>query len=224
MVDTMAMFPLGSVLLPGMALPLHVFEPRYRALVDHCLEDRNEPEFGVVLIERGSEVGGGDARTTVGTVARIVEATRFDDGRWAIGAVGVRRIRVVRWLPDDPFPRAETEDWPDAPGEPSADRLAEVVPVFRRVLALASELEIPVPPATVELIDDAPTAVLQMALGAPLGPSDRHDLLAAAGPVERLELLAGMLDDQAEMLAGRAAMDDPGSGLDDGFGEEPGGL
>ena len=56
------MFPLGTVLLPGAVLPLHVFEPRYRQLVQDCLA--GEPEFGVVLIERGSEVGGGDQRAT----------------------------------------------------------------------------------------------------------------------------------------------------------------
>ena len=79
------MFPLGSVLVPGAVLPLHVFEPRYRALVRSCL-DSGEPEFGVVLIERGSEVGGGDVRFDVGTLARIVQAGRFDDGRLAVVA------------------------------------------------------------------------------------------------------------------------------------------
>ena len=86
------MFPLGSVLVPSAGLPLHVFEPRYRALVQDCLA--GDREFGVVLIERGSEVGGDDVRTSVGTVARIVEATELPDGRWAVAAVGVRRVRV----------------------------------------------------------------------------------------------------------------------------------
>ena len=67
------MFPLGGVLLPGAVLPLHVFEPRYRQLVVDCLaDDDGDPEFGVTLIERGSEVGGGDQRTDVGVVARMV--------------------------------------------------------------------------------------------------------------------------------------------------------
>ena len=88
------MFPLGSVLVPGMVLPLHVFEARYRALVRDCVA--GDGEFGVVLIERGSEVGGGDVRTDVGTVARIVQADEMPDGRFALGAVGVRRVRVQR--------------------------------------------------------------------------------------------------------------------------------
>jgi Lon protease-like protein len=221
----MPMFPLGSVLLPGMPLPLHVFEPRYQALVAYCLE--GEPEFGVVLIERGSEVGGGDARTGVGTVARIVDASRFADGRWAIGAVGTRRIRVERWLPDDPFPRAEVHDWPEEPGEIAPGQLDAVVHRFRRVLALAAELGVPVPPATVELATDPAVAVLQMTVAAPFGPADRYDLLAAAGPVERLALLAELVEGQAELLEGRAAMGDPGDPGDlfgEGYGEDPGGL
>lgn len=118
----LAMFPLGSVLFPTMVLPLHVFEERYRALARDCLA--GDREFGVVLIERGSEVGGGDVRTDVGTVARIVEAEEYPDGRFGLVAVGVRRIVVDEWLPDDPYPRADVHDWPDAdatdPGAASA--------------------------------------------------------------------------------------------------------
>src|SRR5829696_8282280 len=122
MVTAMPMFPLGTVLLPSVALPLHVFEARYRALVHDCLEGENR--FGVVLIERGSEVGGGDVRSNVGTVAQIVEAARFDDGRYALVAVGRERIRVARWLDDQPYPRADVEVWDDA--TPEADLAREL--------------------------------------------------------------------------------------------------
>ena len=94
------MFPLGTVLLPGMVLPLHVFEPRYRQLVQDC--EAGDGEFGVVLIERGSEVGGGDVRTDVGTVAKIVQSQSLPDGRYLLATVGARRLRVERWLDDDP--------------------------------------------------------------------------------------------------------------------------
>src|SRR5687767_5279898 len=99
------MFPLGTVLLPGGVLPLHIFEPRYREMIRTCLD--GDGTFGVVLIERGSEVGGGDVRSDAGTLARIVEASETDDGRWGVVAVGAARIRVAAWLPDDPFPRAD---------------------------------------------------------------------------------------------------------------------
>ncbi len=99
------MFPLGTVLMPYAHLPLHIFEPRYRALTRDCLA--GDKKFGVVLIERGYEVGGGDTRFSVGTVARIVQAVELPDGRWLLDAVGTERIRVRRWLPDDPYPQAE---------------------------------------------------------------------------------------------------------------------
>ena len=105
------MFPLGSVLTRGQLLPLHVFEPRYRRLVGDCIEAGGT--FGVVLIERGSEVGGGDVRSDLGTLATIVDAQALPDGRWAVVAVGGQRIRVVAWGDDDPYPQAEVEPWPE---------------------------------------------------------------------------------------------------------------
>src|SRR5258708_27579797 len=110
---SMPMFPLGTVLFPHALLPLHVFEPRYRLMTQRVL--RGEGEFGVVLIERGSEVGGGDTRFGVGTVARIVRAQELPDGGYALATVGLRRIRVTRWLADDPFPRAEVADLGEEP-------------------------------------------------------------------------------------------------------------
>ena len=89
-VTLLPMFPLGTVLVPAPPLPLHVFEPRYRALVDDCLD--GDREFGVVLIERGSEVGGGDVRFDIGVHrASIEHAEQTPDGRWALvcdGQVG----------------------------------------------------------------------------------------------------------------------------------------
>ncbi|MGH9021739.1 MAG: LON peptidase substrate-binding domain-containing protein, partial [Acidimicrobiia bacterium] len=96
------MFPLGTVLVPFAHLPLHVFEPRYLALARDCLA--GDQEFGVVLIERGSEVGGGDVRFSIGTVARITQASLLPDGRFLLDTVGTRRVRVDAWLGDDPYP------------------------------------------------------------------------------------------------------------------------
>jgi Lon protease-like protein len=198
------MFPLGSVLFPGAVLPLHVFEPRYRALVEHCLA--GEPEFGVVLIERGSEVGGGDVRTDVGTVARCVEVGRFDDGRYAVMTVGTRRIRVLAWLPDDPYPVAEVEDWPDDPVPDDATlgaALAPVVSRLRRVLALQAEVGEPAAPATTEVAADPLVAHYHACALAPLGPADQQALLGAPDPLERLVRLDRALAGVEEVLAFR---------------------
>lgn len=202
--DDVPMFPLGTVLVPGAYLPLHVFEPRYRSLVEACLE--GTLEFGVALIERGSEVGGGDSRFATGCMARIVEAVQLEDGRYAIGTVGVRRIRIDRWLPDAPYPRAEVDDWPDPePGPGASEAVQRVVPVFRRVLALASELGDAVPPATVELSAEPLAAGYEMTALAPIGALDTLALLGAPSHEARLASLAELLDDVSTVLASRLA-------------------
>ena len=98
------MFPLESALLPNQDLPLRIFEPRYGALVRHCV-DTGEP-FGVVLISRGREVGGGDARCDVGVLCRINECIDEGVDRYSLRCRTGERIRVCEWLPDDPYPRA----------------------------------------------------------------------------------------------------------------------
>src|SRR4051794_24705263 len=187
------MFPLGSVLFPSIFLPLHVFEPRYRALARDCMD--GDREFGVVLIERGSEVGGDDVRTSVGTVAQIVEASELDDGRWLLATVGTRRIRVNTWFDDDPYPRADVEDWPDEPTTNAAPDVGDVAAVLRRVLALKAELGEPAAPTTFELSGESSLASLQMAALAPLGPADQHALLAVPATATRLTNLDGLLRD-----------------------------
>lgn len=113
MTTTMPMFPLGSPLLPGLGLPLQVFEPRYHAMLDEVMA--GDRRFGVTLITRGHEVGGGDIRSSVGATAEVLRHQEVEDGRVLVLAVGRERIRVQRWLRDDPYPLAEVEPWPDEP-------------------------------------------------------------------------------------------------------------
>jgi hypothetical protein len=197
------MFPLGTVLVPGMVLPLHVFEPRYRRMLDDCMA--GDRSFGVVLIERGSEVGGGDVRTDVGTLARVAQAEELPDGRWALIALGVQRIRTERWLPDDPYPRAEVSDWPDEPGEADGAVPGTVVPLLRRAAALARELGMLAAPLDLELSDDPVTAGYQAITAAPLGPADRQHLLAAPTLADRWTLLDTLLTDQIQILQAELA-------------------
>ena len=199
MTTALPMFPLGTVLFPSLVLPLHVFEPRYRALVDDC--ESGDGEFGVVLIERGNEVGGGDVRTDVGTVAQILQVERFDDGRSALAAVGTRRVRVRQWLDDDPYPRAEVDEWPD-PSHPTLP-LDELDTLFRRSLALATELGEAGAPIDVEVDDDPVLATFQVAALAPLGAADRQAVLATETADERTQRLTELLTDGLELLAAR---------------------
>lgn len=196
------MFPLGTVLFPHQLIPLHVFEERYRVLTDRCLE--GDRRFGVVLIERGQEVGGGDQRFELGTVAEIVQAGKLPDGRWLLEAVGRERLRVQRWLPDDPHPWADVEiiDEPPTP-EGAAGVRGPVAGRLRRLLALRSELGDPVPDATLTLDGDPSVSSFQAAALSGLTPLDALRLLEAGDATERLELLQTLLDGEIEVAEAR---------------------
>lgn len=197
------MFPLGNVLFPTMLLPLHVFEPRYRVLAKQVLE--GDREFGVTLIERGSEVGGHDVRSLVGTVAQVVEHQEFDDGRWALGCVGTRRIRVVEWLDDNPYPRALVEHWPDVdPPDGTEDTLAELrdaaETALRDLYELYEKHGANVSADNLDLAADPLMASYQISALAPVGPLDHHKLLETSTAAMRLELVGIMLADEAEVV------------------------
>lgn len=207
------MFPLGSPLLPGAALPLHIFEPRYQALARRCTG--NDDPFGVVMIERGSEVGGGDVRAGAGCLANIAHHRELPDGRWVMLATGDRRIRVVEWLEDDPYPRALAVDWPDDPaGIPAQERKA-IVARLRRLRARASEIgALGATAATSAAIDDqlaqlamssaeASRWSFQLASLVPAGPFDRHKMLCAPDPARRLGVIGEVLDGVEELLGER---------------------
>jgi uncharacterized protein len=192
------MFPLGSALVPYQLLPLQVFEPRYRALVADCLEaDRR---FGVVLIERGSEVGGGDVRFATGTVARILELAELPTGRIGLACRGEERFRVLEWLPDEPYPRARVELLPDPEATTELrDRRVPVAAAFARVVETARALGADVPP-DLALDPDPVRAGWEAVAMAPLGPLDVLTVLAEDDPARRLERIAVALDESAELL------------------------
>jgi len=192
------MFPLGSVALPGVALPLQVFEPRYRALVMTCLTD--DRLFGSVLIDRGSEVGGGDQRGDVGTLIRIIQSEELPDGRWAVVGVGIERLRVVEWLPDDPFPRCIAEAWVD--GEPTNQTAELVGRTLDATLGLMVRLGVDRSElgSRPELDPDPSIASFQLAALSPLGPLDRLQALETADPDSRLRFLLASIGDQTAML------------------------
>lgn len=202
MASRLAMFPLGTVLVPFGVVPLHVFEPRYRVLMFDCL--RAEREFGVVLIERGSEVGGDDQRFSVATVARITEAVELPDGRWFVLAVGTHRVDVVEWLPDDPYPVALVVPRPEAPWpEEAAAVLTKAEPAVRRILALAAELAKEASSESVELSTDPVASAWQLLALAPIASLDKQRLLAVDDHAERLRRLAQLAEEQAILLAYR---------------------
>ena len=193
------MFPLSTVLFPTMLLPLHVFEPRYRVLIESVVE--GDGEFGVVLIARGHEVGGGEQRHDVGTVARLLEVGEIEGGRYVALTLGTRRVHVTRWLADDPHPWAEVVERADIAVHASlTSQRDELERRLRRVLGLQAELGESVPPATLSLDSDAVAATWQAASLAPLNPFDAQELLEEDDPATRLARLLDLLADIHELL------------------------
>jgi len=199
------MFPLSTVLFPCTRIPLHIFEPRYQELVINCLS--KDGRFGVVLIARGSEVGGGDDRTSIGTVAEIESARPIFGGRWHIVARGIDRIHIKAWQPDNPYPIASVEDAPSPSLPAGSDVLKRAEAAVRKARSLLSELgEVPALPLDLKLGEDPDAAAWRLCALAPIIPFDRQALLAITDPEERLGLLEDLAvakaDDMSLLLAG----------------------
>lgn len=190
------MFPLGSVLFPHMPLGLRVFEERYLIMLSTMVE-RKQTDFGVVLIERGHEVGGGEHRFELGTVASIT-GLGAQDGMVALTAVGRVRIAVTEWLTDDPHPRAETRELPELVWESHLkERFDETEQLVRRTLAQASEFEENIWPPDLELSDDPVAALWQLAGIAPIGELDQIALLRSTSAEELLNRITATTTDAA---------------------------
>lgn len=186
-------FPLGTVLLPGMPLPLRLFEPRYLHMIDDVLAGPGS--FVVCLIERGHEVGGGDVRSSVGTLALVTDARRNPDGTWVVEARGDERVRVEEWLADDPYPRAVISPFPDpAVGPEQAAVVDDVASVLQQVIdemAARRGLDAPRLRAPAD-----PTEASYLLAGlAPVPTLDRQRLLAAPTVGMRLSLTQVLLEE-----------------------------
>jgi Lon protease-like protein len=200
-----AMFPLQSALLPGETLPLNIFEPRYAQLVRDCVASP-DPAFGVVLISRGQEVGGGDIRSDVGALARITEYADLGEGQYQLLALVGERIRISGWLPDDPYPRAVVTAWPDEPGpDVGPERISVVVDailgLFRRVIeARGGRLRSDALAVDEEIADDPSRHIYALASRVPMGEADRYAVLAAPTLAERVTVLSDAIETVTAMV------------------------
>jgi Lon protease-like protein len=180
-------FPLNVVLFPDMALPLHIFEPRYRLMIRRCLDaDR---KFGVALIADGEEGENGTLPSFVGTIAEITESLPFPDGRMNLQTIGRRRFRIIALREEDEYLIGTVEWFDDMVGEPSTPAwAAKVRRILRRYLQLLTgntkitgvdldELNLPRDPET-----------LSMAVGAllTLTNEQKQDLLEMTSTAARL--------------------------------------
>ena len=193
------LFPLNVVLFPGMALPLHVFEERYKLMIGRCLET-NEG-FGVILIREGREVGEPATPFEVGTVARIASVDRLPDGRMNLVTVGTRRFRCLEHLQERPYRVArvtwlEDEEPPEAECAALAREVrAAVEDYLRAAYALAEQ-----PRRAIEFPDEAAALSFQVGAVLQIAAHERQRLLEVTATDERLRQELVYLRRETRML------------------------
>jgi len=203
----MPMFPLSTVLMPAMPLSLRIFEERYLKLLGDLIGQEN-PEFGVVLVARGSEVGGGDKRLAIGTLAAVTDIGTLDEF-YGLESFGSKRFRVNAWLPDDPYPIADIDLLPDLIWDDSLmPARVHLETKVRNLLAFASEFGDLQYTAETELSDDPMDACWQLAGVLPVGPLDLADLLESQSAAELISKTYEIVANLEEALKGMMGNED----------------
>ncbi len=188
------LFPLNSVLFPGATLPLHIFEERYKKMVNLCLES-NSP-FGVLLIRSGSEVDEAAEPLEIGTTARIVRVQHLDAGRMNLICLGEQRFRLSRQVSETPYLVGEVEPLQSIDGEGRevtdvADTVAALFAEYHRLyLAVSNQWtrQIGMPGAPSELADFVASRMV-------VGPWTKQRLLEELSVRRRLEMEMETLSD-----------------------------
>lgn len=198
MTQRLALFPLGTVLFPGLLLPLHVFEDRYRTLVRDLVDGPDDDRaFGVVAIREGREVGADGVRAlhTVGCLAKLRQVEPYADGRFDLVTNGTRRFRVGALDESGPYLRAEVDFLDEPEGEAAAVLARSVGAVwqaYRRVLTGSNpEDELPTEPAALSYL---------VASGTILDLGDKQRLLEAPDTTTRLRSELAILRREAALL------------------------
>lgn len=194
------LFPLGTVLYPGLVLPLHVFEERYRLMVRGLLEAADDRgSFGVVAIRTGHEVGAGSvsAMYDVGCTADIRQVTPYDDGRYDLLATGGRRFRLHSVSTARPYLVGDVEWLDEEVGDDATVLAATAVHAFRGYQRLITGQD--ADPGQ-ELPRDPVVLSYLIAAALVLDVADKHRLLAAPDAARRLRLALGLLRRETELL------------------------
>jgi uncharacterized protein len=212
MTERLPLFPLGTVLFPGLLLPLHIFEERYRRLVRDLLNGPEPRRFGVIAIRQGRETGvdgvavgrlSGKESTAlyeIGCTATLRRVAEHEDGRYDLVTAGTERFRLASLDDSLPYLQGEVEFLPETAGDEAAAALAvqAVQGAFRDYLGALSErgAEITVP----ELPDEPVLLSYLVAATIVLDLPDRQGLLAVPDALGRLEAERALLTREAAML------------------------
>ncbi|SED30652.1 hypothetical protein SAMN04489844_4144 [Nocardioides exalbidus] len=202
MSEQLPMFPLNTVVFPGMSLPLHVFEDRYRLLVRHLLtvEDPAQRVFGTVAIREGYEVGDHGAQSVyrVGCVLQLTEVDRRDDGTFDIVAVARERMMLEEMQRGEEFPHGVVAKL----GEPEVDVPTEVLDRARSTFTAfrAAMTALQGDPFSGTLPRDPDYLAWTLSALTPLPMAERQSLLEAEDATERLELVTRLLTEELRAI------------------------
>jgi Lon protease-like protein len=204
-VERIPLFPLGTVLFPGLLLPLHIFEERYRLLVQELLvrPDGTARRFGVVAIREGREVGpdGITALHEIGCAAELRAVEPYDDGRYDIVTTGSHRFRLIGLDPSLPYLQAEVQWLPEPPGEAPgvlAGVVAQRFAAYRVALAALQGVAEPEDPTP--LPDDPGVLSYLVSAAVVLDLADRQALLEAGDTTRRLRMVLALLKREESLL------------------------
>jgi Lon protease-like protein len=191
---TLPLFPLNLVLFPGMPLALHIFEPRYRSMVEDCLANN---EGFVVALSR-EEPGREDGACSWATLATIEQVVRFPDGRMNIKTLGQGRVRLLDRVDGAPYPRARVVAAPDVGSLPGERALVSLRRTYREYAALLGRLAaLPLPD---DLPDDPERASWVASWALHTDTFAKQHLLECPGTLERLDAVRDRLEDELGRL------------------------
>jgi Lon protease-like protein len=191
------LFPLQTVLYPGLPIPLHVFEDRYRQMFGRILD--GERRFGVVAVAKGLEVGGPASHHPVGCVAEVRDVRRYPDGRLDVVAHGQRRFRIDGVVQASPYIVAEVSTLAEAAGEAAEHRSLLAGRLFTRYVATLLRLAGQDGEA-IDVPDDPVAASYLVAAGLQVDLPDKQRLLVLPSAAERLRLEAALLRRELTLL------------------------
>ncbi len=185
-------FPLNTVLFPGMVLPLHIFEDRYKAMVNRCLTE-HQP-FGVALIKEGNEVGGPAIPFNVGTMAAIKSANILEDDKLDIVAIGLSRFKIERLVTTKTYLSAEVSEFPIRKGSPAAaaamarqvrPRFLEYVELLDKAVNIRLKIE--------EVPEDPETVAALVAIAMQIELRDKQRIIEKELVEDMLQMEVGIL-------------------------------
>ena len=209
----LALFPLNLVLFPGMRLPLHIFEERYKAMIGACIE--GEEPFGVLLIKEGQESGEPAEPVQVGTTARITQVNRLEEGRLNILTQGERRFELVELIQTTPHLVGLVRYLEEGSEEVAESLLVEIQEKYTNFLKhLAtvaggwnSRVDLPEEPSQLSA-----EVIASLSSSIEVSTEVRQRLLETPALQSRLELLLPLLEQGNELMQEKAEQSNPFKG------------